>query len=174
MDIDSKNELPSKDAIDVLNKNMVEGLNILSFKYLPDDAEKCMSAVTAARYIVTYKDTKDDACYIENIRDLKTKFYDESQSIDIIKKTKKGERELDLKPLIYSFDLNIKEGVPVYDLLLSSGSTDNIKPELVIKAFHEYLGLPEFDELSLDIERKDMYTGLPTSLKSLGDIGNEH
>jgi hypothetical protein len=105
---------------------------------------------------------------------LKEKFFDEAASINIIKKTKKGERELDLKPLIYRFNLEIKDNVPVYDLMLSSGSTDNIKPELVIKAFHEYLGLPEFDELSLDIQRVDMYTGEPDSFVSLGEIGDEH
>ena len=173
MDIDIKDDVASAKGIASLNENMVEGLAITSFKYLPDDAEKCMSAVTAASYIVTYKDCKDDACYIENICDLKEKFFDEAACINIVKKTKKGERELDLKPLIYRFNIEVKEGVPVYDLLLSSGSTDNIKPELVIKAFHEYLGLPEFDELSLDIHRVDMYTGEPDSFVSLGDIGDE-
>ena len=174
MDIDLKEEVPSKDGLENLNKNMVEGLAITGFKYLPDDAEKCMSAVTAASYIVTYKDKKDDACYIDNILDLKEKFFDEAASINIVKKTKKGERELDLKPLIYRFNLTVKDGVPEYDLLLSSGSTDNIKPELVVKAFHEYLGLPEFDELSLDIQRVDMFTGEPDNFVSLGEIGDEH
>ncbi len=174
MDIDIKEEVDAAASIKALNDNMVEGLAITSFKYLPDTAEKCMSAVTAASYVVTYKDSKDDACYIDNICDLKVKFFDEAHSINIVKKTKKGERELDLKPLIYRFNIEIKNGVPVYDLLLSSGSTDNIKPELVIKAFHEFIGLPEFDDLSLDIRRIDMFTGEPDSLISLGDIGNEH
>jgi radical SAM-linked protein len=174
MDIDLKEKVDAKAALEALNNNMVEGLEITGFKYLPDDAEKCMSAVTAASYIVTYKDSKDDACYIDNIADLKQKFFDEAPSISIIKKTKKGERELDLKPLIYRFNLDIKDGVPVYDFLLSSGSTDNIKPELVVKAFHEFLGLPEFDELSLDIRRIDMFTGEPDNFISLGDIGDEH
>ncbi|MCR5415807.1 MAG: TIGR03936 family radical SAM-associated protein [Pseudobutyrivibrio sp.] len=174
MDIDIKEEIDSQTGMSSLNENMVEGLAITGFRYLPDNAVKCMSAVTAASYIVTYKDSKDDACYIENIADLKEKFFDEASSINIIKKTKKGERELDLKPLIYRFNIEIKDGVPVYDLLVSSGSTDNIKPELVIKAFHEYLGLPEFDELSLDIKRIDMFTGEKDALVSLGDIGDEH
>ena len=174
MDIDLKEQVDEASALKSLNENMVEGLEITGFNYLPDDAEKCMSAVTAASYIVTYKDSKDDACYIDNIIDLKEKFFDESNSINIIKKTKKGERELDLKPLIYRFNLIIKEGVPEYDLLLSSGSTDNIKPELVVKAFHEFLGLPEFNDLSLDIHRVDMFTGTPESLISLGDIVDEH
>jgi radical SAM-linked protein len=174
MDIDLKEMVDAKSAIKLLNNNMVEGLEITSFKYLPDDAEKCMSAVTAASYVVTYKDKKDDACYIDNIIDLKTKFFDDAHAINIVKKTKKGERELDLKPLIYKFDISVNEGVPVYDFLLSSGSTDNIKPELVVKAFHEFIGLPEFDELSLDIKRIDMYTGEPESFVSLGEIGDEN
>lgn len=174
MDIDLKEHVDAVESLKALNANMVEGLEITGFKYLPDDAEKCMSAVTAASYIVTYKDSKDDACYIDNIADLKVKFFDEAHSINIVKKTKKGERELDLKPLIYRFNIEVKDGVPVYDLLLSSGSTDNIKPELVIKAFQEFIGLPEFDELSLDIHRVDMYTGEPTGFISLGDIGDEH
>ncbi len=174
MDIDLKEHVPADAAIKALNENMVEGLLITGFKYLPDDAQKCMSAVTAASYTVTYKDSKDDACYIDNICDLKEKFFDEAASINIVKKTKKGERELDLKPLIYRFNISVTDGVPVYDLLLSSGSTDNIKPELVIKAFHEFLGLPKFDELSLDIRRIDMYTGEKDAFVSLGAIGDDH
>ena len=174
MDIDLKEKVDAAMALEVLNKNMVEGLDITGFKYLPDDAEKCMSAVTAASYIVTYKDSKDDVCYIDNITDLKAKFFDEAHAINIVKKTKKGERELDLKPLIYRFNISIEDKVPVYDLLLSSGSTDNIKPELVVKAFHEFLGLPEFDDLSLDIKRVDMFTGEPDNFVSLGEIGDEH
>lgn len=174
MDIDLKEAVPTAVGLTSLNENMVEGLAITGFRYLPDDAEKCMSAVTAASYLVTYKDNKDDACYIENICDLKVKFFDEASNINIVKKTKKGERELDLKPLIYRFNLEVKDGVPVYDLMLSSGSTDNIKPELVIKAFHQFLGLPEFDDLSLDIRRIDMFTGEPDNFVSLGEIGDEH
>ncbi len=171
MDIDIKEQVDSKVALETLNANMVEGLEIKSFKYLPDNAEKCMSAVTAASYLVTYKDSKDDACYVDNILELKQKFFDEAASINIVKKTKKGERELDLKPLIYRFNIRVVDNKPVYDLLLSSGSTDNIKPELVVKAFHEFLSLPEFDELSLDIKRTDMFTGESDSFISLGDIG---
>ena len=174
MDIDLKEKVDPVSAVKALNDNMVEGLEITGFRYLPDDAEKCMSAVTAASYVVTYKDSKDDACYIDNICDLKVKFFDEAASINIVKKTKKGERELDLKPLIYRFNISVQDNVPVYDLLLSSGSTDNIKPELVVKAFHEYLGLPEFEDLSLDIRRIDMFTGEPDNFISLGAIGDEH
>ncbi|MCF0129438.1 MAG: DUF2344 domain-containing protein [Pseudobutyrivibrio sp.] len=173
MDIDIKSEIPSLEGMKRLNDNMVDGLKILSFKYLPDDAVKCMTAVTAAHYRVTYKDSKDDIVYIDNLKDLKESFYDKAESINIIKETKKGERALNLKPLIYDFELDFNDGVPVYDLWVSCGSTDNIKPELVIKTFYETCNLGDFNENSLDIMRVDMYTGEPNYLISLGSIGDD-
>lgn len=174
MDIDLKEDISSEKGLQVLNENMVDGLKIVTFNYLPDDAEKCMSAVTAASYKVSYKNSDDDIKYVENLVDLKNKFFDEAESIFIVKETKKGTRELDLKPLVYRFNMDTSGNLPVYDLLVSSGSVDNIKPELVIKAFHEYIGLPEFDDLSLNITRVDMFTGDKDNLISLGDIGDVH
>ncbi len=174
MDIDIKEYVQPEEARALLDANMVEGLHIVSFKYLPDNAVKCMSAVTAASYRVSYKNADDDICYIENLSDLKEKFYNQAESINIVKETKKGTKEVDLKPLIYRFELNFQDKMPVYDLLLSSGSADNIKPELVILAFHNYLGLLACDRLTLDIQRCDMFTGPADDLISLGDIGYEH
>jgi len=172
MDIEINDFIPSKAAVDALNKQMVEGLKIVSFKYLPDDAVKCMSALTAAFYKVTYKNSADCAAIINQVEDAKTKFFDESAQINIIKETKKGTRELDLKPLIYKFDVSVQNENIIYDLLLSSGSTDNIKPELVIYHLHKFLG-QELDDMSLAIERTEMYTGEPDGFIALGDIGDE-
>ena len=173
MDIDIKTEIPSSEGIKRLNENMVEGLKVVSFKYLPDNALKCMTAVTAAHYRVSYKDPSDDIVYVDNLKELKDSFYDKADAINIIKETKKGERALDLKPLVYDFDLDFDGRVPVYDLYVSCGSTDNIKPALVIKPFYETCNLGEFNENSLDIMRVDMYTGEPNHLISLGSIGDD-
>lgn len=174
MDIDIKEDVLSKLAIEALNKNMVDGIVIKSFRYLPDDAEKCMTAVTAASYRVSYKNADDKANSLENLFDLKADFFDNASSIIVTKQTKKGSRDLDLKPLIYQFDLVYEDGSYVYNLCLSSGSTDNIKPELVISAFHKYANLPDCDRITLDIMRLDMFTGPNDALISLGDLGDEH
>ncbi len=174
MDIDIKEDLPSKKAIEALNANMVDGIVIKSFRYLSDDAEKCMTAVSAASYRVLYKYTDDEANFVKNLPELKSAFFDNAASILVTKETKKGSRDIDLKPLIYQFDLGYEEGSYVYNLCLSSGSTDNIKPELVISAFHKYVGLPDCDRITLDIMRLDMFTGPADALVSLGDLGDEH
>ena len=47
---------------------------------------------------------------------------------------------MDIRPLIYDFCLQEKSETgdgPAIFLQVSTGSTDNLKPELVLKAYHE-------------------------------------
>ena len=59
---------------------------------------------------------------------------------------------MDLKPLIY--DLH-REGDAIF-LQLSTGSSDNIKPELVLEAFYSGKG-QTFSELDIQIQREEVY-----------------
>ncbi len=52
-------------------------------------------------------------------------------------------------------------------LRVSAGSSDNIKPELVMEAFAKFLGCEALDELKFRIHRLDMYTGENPELKRL-------
>ena len=55
---------------------------------------------------------------------------------------------------------------PVFLLQVSTGSNDNIKPELVMKAFYEYLQLEE--EAVIAIHRVELYQGEKNQFESLG------
>ena len=88
-------------------------------------------------------------------------------SVTVIKKTKKSEKETDLKPLVYSFEA-FKDRLI---LKLSCGSVDNIKPELVMKALYGMYDI-KLNEYALRIKRLDMYTGERDELKSLDSIGS--
>ena len=67
---------------------------------------------------------------------------------------------MDLKQLVYDFQIlppNAQSGgMPVYYLNASTGSTDNLKPELALEAFYRHMGL-EFDAACVQIHRKDVY-----------------
>ena len=52
------------------------------------------------------------------------------------KKTKKSEKEVDILPLIYEMRAD-REGIY---LLLATGSEQNLKPDLVMEAFFNYIG----------------------------------
>ena len=91
-----------------------------------------------------------------------------------LKKTKKSEREVDLKPLVYAFDVIEEDGKPAFYINVSTGSVDNIKPELLLASMYEKLGL-EYNESAIAIHRKDVYTVDEKSGKkvSLLDLGEE-
>ena len=77
---------------------------------------------------------------------------------------------IDLKQLVYDFKVEGTEEAPVFYINLSTGSTDNLKPELVLASFYEYLGLG-FDPLSIQIHRIDVYGRIDEKLVSLGQMG---
>ena len=80
---------------------------------------------------------------------------------------------MDLKPLVYDFSMREKEGNPVFYLKLSTGSNDNVKPELVVEALFDHMGL-NYNPSAIQIHRIDVYAAGDTvnSFISLGDMGN--
>ena len=126
--------------------------------------------VAAADYTVTFRDSAKPADLDVFFEELEA-FYRQEELV-ITKKTKRGEREVDLKPLIY--DLH-REGDAVF-MQLSTGSSDNIKPELVLEAFYSQKGL-EFSELYVQIQREEVYgntgDGEHRVLTPLEDFGED-
>ena len=88
-------------------------------------------------------------------RIVKERFWDSPQ-FTIIKKTKKSEREVDLKPLVYAFSVEEEQGRPAFFLQVSTGSVDNIKPELVLSSVYQLCGL-EYCESAIQIHRLEVY-----------------
>ncbi len=169
MDIELTEYVEPNKARDALQVTMVEGVDILSFRYLPDGAGNAMASLAASDYTLTYKHPENFSFSLEELQDAKIKFFDEPKQIIITKKTKKGERELDLKPLVYDFTISEMDGVIEFYLFVSTGSTDNIKPELVLIHFFASFGV-EVDENTFFIHRHDMMTRVNDRFVSLEDI----
>ena len=62
----------------------------------------------------------------------------ENETVTVIKKTKSGEKEIDLKPHIKLSKLEFKEGRFTLRARLAAGVELNINPELVFEAFKNY------------------------------------
>ncbi len=148
----------SQEMIDRFNAVMVEGMEVLSVRLLPEGAQNGMSLVAAADYKLEFREGYEpETMWNMDFSVFEKAFaaFIDKREIPIVKKTKKGERQLDLKPLIYS--AYIKERA-IY-LSLSSGSTDNIKPELVMDTFYHTLGeqMPAF---AFQITRLEVYADM--------------
>ena len=154
---------------------MPEGVDILDVIFLEDDAKKVMAEVEAADYFVIYK-KNPPKCSAQEVASNVTDFMDLSQIL-VEKESKKGTRTVDLKPFIYHLeafplkDLSddwlkchilceafcSKEEDIGYRMQVSSGSNDNIKPELLLSAFHRHLGISDEEPLALSVHRSELY-----------------
>ncbi len=148
VDIEVNTTFCSKEAVARLNSQSVDGIEIISYRSLPDNAKNAMASVEAADYLVDFREdyelTSDELASFESFM--------EQKSINVIKQTKKSEVEMDILPFIYKW--YIEDDALI--LKLASGSVNNIKPELVVQAFYAYLG-KDFNELALLITRLEVY-----------------
>ena len=156
LDIEVNSTETTEQSIVNLNSAMVDGVKILEYKKLPDHAKNAMSIVAAADYKIYIKDGYENPYSVEEWRSrLNTFFYDRAEVL-ITKKTKKSEKVMDLKQLVYDFKILEEQEKPVFYLKVCTGSTDNLKPELVLQAFYEFLSL-EYQEFAFQIHRLDVY-----------------
>lgn len=158
MDIEVNSVTCAGDMKDRLNAVMVPGMEIQNVTMLEEKEKNAMASVAAAAYTVRFREGSepDKTDWVGQIN----AFYSQP-SIPVKKATKKGERELDLKPGIYSLHAASDGTV---SMLVDASSGGNIKPGMVMEAFMEWLGCPPA-EFSFLIRREDTYTVRDTGEK---------
>lgn len=169
MDIEVLSTDDSKTMVRRMNETMVEGMEVVSYRQLDDSSKNAMSIVVAADYTLTFRPGKEPEDLDGFFQKLEA-FYNQEQIL-ITKPTKKGERQVDLKPLIYQM---YRTGDSVF-MQVSTGSSNNIKPELVMEAFYHSLG-EEYLPFAMQIQREEVYADLGdenerklTPLEALGE-----
>lgn len=158
VDIEVHSTGTTAEMLERLNAVMAEGFEIAEYKLLPDTAANAMSSVVAADYTLTFRPgyEPEEESAEEWFKKL-TAFFDQPQ-VMVLKKTKKGEKEMDLKPLIY--DLGVIAGNDAAQsqlfMKISTGSASNIKPELLLDAYYEALG-KERSPFAFMVQREEVY-----------------
>lgn len=155
LDLEIGDCLSSKEMVEKLNSTMVEGIEILSFGALSDKSKNAMSIVAGADYVVY---VKEGYHICDQFKEKFEKFY-KQEEINIVKKTKKSEKEVNIKPLIYS--IWFEENGPFdseqqVSMQIATGSVNNLKPDLVMKAFSEYLNI-EYNPFAYQVHRLEIY-----------------
>ena len=130
-----------------LNAVCHEGITILDARVLPEKAENAMTAVAACAWRAAFRTemlpmsatngNSPHAPFAEKLSKSRFEAFLAQERIPVQKKSKKGLKETDIKPMIYRAVLS-EDGT--FDLLLKSGSEDNLKPALLLGAFLRFLG----------------------------------
>lgn len=79
-----------------------------------------------------------------------------SDEFNILKKTKKGEKIADIKPLIKEFRYKIEGNTLIINALVSCGSRENLSPDLLSKYVKEHSSNVDEDAFT-EIKRVEMY-----------------
>ena len=154
MDLDLDFEVASDEIINRLNAASPLGIRFLAAVPIRNLGEKklpqAMALLEAARYTIKIK-AKDN-----NIVD-KVNTLLAQDSYIAVKKGKKGEKTIDMKPMIKEIKYWLKENTLVFKLLLSCGSRENLSPELLAGYIADNTdGICKDD--FIEIYREEMYT----------------
>ena len=158
MDIEVCSITSCQDIMERLNGASVPGIEIVSVNVLPDTAGNAMASVAAAAYTVSFRQGREP---LTDIAEALPVFLAKNK-IPYIKKAKKGNRELDLKPGIYK--LTYLKAENTFFMLLDASSAGNIKPGQVIEALLAESG-ESLQENALMITREDVYANMGTKDK---------
>lgn len=151
VDIEVLSTDSSKEMLRRINENMVEGMEALSYRALPDDAGNAMSLVAAADYEVRFREgyePEDLEAFFAGIPEFLKK-----EEILFLKKTKKGEKEINIRPQIYQMEARPEHKI---FLQIATGSAANLKPDAVLRAYAESRG-ETLGEFALMVTRLEVY-----------------
>ena len=129
-DIEITEPISSEKAVAQLNAVMVEGVEVISFREISSDKKASGMTIVAA--------------------------FMAQPEIVVLKKTKRSEKEVDIKPMIYKMTA-LDDGIYLY---LATGSEQNLKPDLVAEAFLKFAG-EDPEEIPVHIHRIDVYAKNP-------------
>ncbi len=159
MDIEV-HSLPScQEVADRLNQVSVPGIQVVSVKILPEKAGNAMASVAAAAYTIR---VREETTLLPDMAAILPDFLVRKE-IRITKETKKGTREVDIRPGILALDFSDGD----FHLLVDASSAGNIKPEQVMTALlsqaqgkvdAEVPCVESFPGNALRITREDVYT----------------
>lgn len=150
----------TEDMVARLNAVMADGMRVLDIRELPAGEKTAMAAVTASDYLITVR----EGYYEEYLPAIYTNFmtFLAEEKIEVLKKTKKSEQMTDIRPMILDAHIEQNPDTPFFDcgqalyMKLATGSIANLKPELVMEAYCNYLKLP-YEAFGFQVHRLETY-----------------
>ena len=177
LDIELTEPVESREAVRRMNEAGVDGIEVVSLRQIAEEKKMTgMTILAAADYLIipaVYAEQKDMRRMLPEDWQLRFRAFTGQDEIRVVKQTKRSEREVNLRPLIYHWEFR---GDNIY-MKLAAGSTENLKPDLVMDAFLKTI-LTDADEAScyFTYRRLEMYADVGedgerklVTLESLGE-----
>ncbi len=150
LDIRIDKDISPREIMDRLNEELTDELRITD-AYIP---KTDFSEIAYATYDIRICTEGADKSIAEDIKKALT-----VSPLMLTKKTKSGEKEIDIVPLIKSADVGFADGVVIICATLSASVGEFLNPEMVISGLKQRCGILSSDPTS------EWYTILRTSVR---------
>lgn len=155
MDMVLTTEVNEEEIVDKLNKTAPSGIKYISALAVPYvEGEKkvpqAMALIDAARYTIKIK-YSDVSKLEEEVNKLL-----EVKEWNTIKKSKKGEKEVDIRPLVKEFSFWIKDEFLILNVVISTGSREHLSADLLINYIQQKTSNALLDSF-VNVKREEMY-----------------
>ena len=161
MDMILQDRVPVDEIKERLQHVMVEGITLNEVYEVEEKSNSLMSLVQAADYILELRVPK----YPEITAASLTEHIEKSETLEVLKKSKKGMVSIDIKPLILRSLLTQEKDYIKIDLQVYAGSSKNLNPDYFVKAL---LGEKPY---TLQVSRKELYTESQEGLVPIYTMG---
>lgn len=147
-DVELRKEIKPQDIVLKLNEVMPDGLEIIAARKLEKNEKNCAASLEAAVYEIEFSEIIDRFDY----------FIDKmmcEERLEIERTSKRKTKVVDIKPDIFSIQ-NVSDGNNTkIKIIISTGSQNNLKPELLVKYIYGYIK-KDFEPLLIKYKRIDL------------------
>ena len=143
-------------VIDRLNEKSASGIKFMTATQIPptEPNEKkmpqAMAMIDACRYTIKINYTS-----VEGLEEEVKALVEKNEWITL-KKSKKAEKEVNIKEFIYEFKFWVKDEALVINTVVKSGSREHLSADLLAKYIKEHTSNVDEDAF-VDIKREEMY-----------------
>jgi len=155
MDLILVEEVDVEEILEKLNATSAQGIEFLEVTKIMEEINtkklpQGMALIDACRYTIKimYKDAKGLENQLNSLL--------EEKDWTTIKKSKKGEREVDIKALVYEFEFVTQGEELVINTLIQSGSREHLSADLLISYIKSRTSNVN-EEAFVDVKREEMY-----------------
>jgi len=134
-DVELVEQIDTADFIQRINSSLPVGINVIESR-VKTVRSNLMGIIEAARYRIWFNapDTLDIEYAINSVLN--------SGEINVVKKTKSGEKEVNIRPFIYELSGEKDGRTGVIDVVLGAGQDNNIRPELFLEGISKASNTP--------------------------------
>jgi len=155
MDMVLTTEVNENEIVDKLNETAPSGIKYISALAIPyKEGEKkvpqAMALIDAARYTIKIKYSD-----VSNLEEEVGKLL-EINEWNTVKKSKKGEREVNIRPLVKEFSFWVKDEFLIINVVISTGSREHLSADLLVRYIQEKTSNALSDSF-VNTKREEMY-----------------